>query len=182
MILKVLNQLYKHTALQTTFGVQMLALVDQQPRLLSLKRALQIHIDHRVEVLTRRTHFELEKASKRQHILEGYLIALQDVDAVIQTIRNSADVDEARTALMENFGLSQAQAVAILDLQLRRLAGLERRKIQDEFKEKKKEIVSWPAPRGREFRSAYGLPTFPGFALMLTHSDTLNVVYSFREK
>jgi DNA gyrase subunit A len=133
--LKVLNQLYKHTALQTTFGVQMLALVDQQPRLLSLKRALQIHIDHRVEVITRRTQFELEKALKRQHILEGYLIALDDVDAVIQTIRDSADVDEARSALMENFGLSEAQAVAILDLQLRRLAAMEQQRIVDEHHE-----------------------------------------------
>lgn len=133
--LKVLNQLYKHTALQTTFGVQMLALVDQQPRLLSLKRALQIHVDHRVEVITRRTQFDLEKALKRQHILEGYLIALDDVDAVIQTIRDSADVDEARSALMENFGLSEAQAVAILDLQLRRLAALEQQRIIDEHRE-----------------------------------------------
>ena len=133
--LKVLNQLYKHTALQTTFGVQMLALVDQQPRLLSLKRALQIHIDHRVEVITRRTQFDLEKALKRQHILEGYLIALEDIDAVIQTIRDSADVDEARSALIENFGLSEAQAVAILDLQLRRLAALEQQRIIDEHRE-----------------------------------------------
>jgi DNA gyrase subunit A len=133
--LKVLNQLYKHTSLQTTFGVQMLALVDQQPRLLSLKRALQIHIDHRVDVITRRTNFELQKALKRQHILEGYLIAMDDVDAVIQTIRDSEDVDEARSALMENFGLSEAQAVAILDLQLRRLAAMEQQRIVDEHGE-----------------------------------------------
>lgn len=133
--LKVLNQLYKHTALQTTFGVQMLALVDQQPRLLSLKRALQIHIDHRVEVITRRTKFELDKALKRQHILEGYLIALQDIDAVIQTIRESDDVDAARSALMDNFGLSEEQASAILDLQLRRLAALEQQRIVDEHRE-----------------------------------------------
>lgn len=133
--LKVLNQLYKHTALQTTFGTQMLALVDQQPRLLSLKRALQIHIDHRLEVITRRTQFELDKALKRQHILEGYLIALEDIDAIIQTIRDSADVDDARSALMANFGLSEAQATAILDMQLRRLAALERQKIVDEHRE-----------------------------------------------
>ncbi len=133
--LKVLNQLYKHTALQTTFGVQMLALVDQQPRLLSLKRALQIHIDHRVEVITRRTNFELNKALKRQHILEGYLIALNDVDAIIQTIRESEDVDSAREALMEQFGLSEMQAGAILDLQLRRLAALEQQRISDEHRE-----------------------------------------------
>jgi len=133
--LKVLNQLYKHTALQTTFGVQMLALVDQQPRLLSLKRALQIHVDHRVEVITRRTEFELDKALKRQHILEGYLIALKDIDAIIQTIRESDDADAARGALMENFGLSEAQATAILELQLRRLAALEQQRIIDEHRE-----------------------------------------------
>ncbi|MCA9975771.1 MAG: DNA gyrase subunit A, partial [Anaerolineales bacterium] len=133
--LKVLNQLYKHTSLQTTFGVQMLALVDKQPTLLSLKRALQIYIDHRVTVITRRTQFELNKALKRQHILEGLLIALDHLDAVIDTIRQSPDADQARTRLMGNFGLSEAQATAILDMQLRRLAALERQKIEDEYKE-----------------------------------------------
>jgi DNA gyrase subunit A len=133
--LKVLNQLYKHTALQTTFGVQMLALVDKQPHLLSLKRALQIHIDHRVNVITRRTQFELNKALKRQHILEGLLIALDHLDEVIATIRRSPDADEARGRLMEGFGLTEPQATAILDMQLRRLAALERQKIEDEYKE-----------------------------------------------
>ncbi|MFQ5399708.1 MAG: DNA gyrase subunit A [Anaerolineae bacterium] len=133
--LKVLNQLYKHTALQTTFGVQMLALVDKQPRLLSLKRALQIHIDHRVEVITRRTQFELDKALKRQHILEGLLIALDHLDEVIETIRRSADAEMARGQLMERFGLTEVQATAILDMQLRRLAALERQKIENEYKE-----------------------------------------------
>ena len=133
--MKVLNQLYKHTALQTTFGVQMLALVDKQPRLLSLKRALQIHIDHRVNVITRRTQFDLEKAIKRQHILEGLLIALEHLDEVIQTIRQSSDVDEARSQLIERFGLTEAQSNAILDMQLRRLAALERQKIDNEYKE-----------------------------------------------
>ncbi|MCB8949178.1 MAG: DNA gyrase subunit A [Ardenticatenaceae bacterium] len=133
--LKVLNQLYKHTALQTTFGVQMLALVDKQPRLLSLKRALQIHIEHRVEVITRRTQFELDKAQKRQHILAGLLIALEHLDDVIETIRRSPDADTARAQLMERFGLSEAQATAILDMQLRRLAALERQKIEDEYRE-----------------------------------------------
>lgn len=133
--LKVLNQLYKHTALQTTFGVQLLALVDKQPRLLSLKRALQIYIDHRVEVITRRTQFELDKALKRQHILEGLLIALDHLDDVIDTIRQSPSADDARTRLMERFGLTEAQASAILDMQLRRLAALERQKIEDEYKE-----------------------------------------------
>ncbi len=133
--MKVLNQLFKHTNLQTTFGVQMLALVDRQPRLLSLKRALQIHIDHRVEVLTRRTQFELDKALRRQHILDGLLIALDNLDAVIETIRASADVDIARQRLIDRFKLSERQANAILDMQLRRLAALERQKIEDEYKE-----------------------------------------------
>jgi len=133
--MKVLNQLFKHTNLQTTFGVQMLALVDRQPRLLSLKRALQIHIDHRVAVITRRTEFELRKALRRQHILDGLLIALDNLDAVIETIRNSADVDVARARLIESFDLSELQANAILDMQLRRLAALERQKIENEHKE-----------------------------------------------
>src|SRR5690606_2699894 len=98
--MKVLNQLYKHTQLQTTFGVQTLALIDREPRLLSLKRALQIYIDHRVEVITRRTEFELDKALKRQHILEGLLIALDHLDEVISTIRNAEDVDDARATLI----------------------------------------------------------------------------------
>ncbi len=133
--LKVLNQLYKHTALQTTFGVQMLALVDKKPVLLSLKRALQIYIDHRVVVITRRTQFDLEKALRRQHILAGLLIALDHLDAIIETIRQSPDADVARTRLMDSFGLSEAQATAILDMQLRRLAALERQKIEDEYNE-----------------------------------------------
>lgn len=133
--LKVLNQLYKHTNLQTTFGTQMLALVDKQPRLLSLKRALQIHIDHRVEVITRRTQFDLDKAKKRQHILEGLLIALDNLDAIISTIRNAPDVEDAQNQLMGNFELTEPQAKAILDMQLRRLAALERQKLDEEYKE-----------------------------------------------
>jgi DNA gyrase subunit A len=132
---KVLNQLFKHTALQQTFGVQMLALVDREPRLLSLKRALQIYIDHRVEVLTRRTQFELDKALRRQHILEGLLIALGHLDEVIETIRQSADADVARSQLISRFGLTEVQATAILDMQLRRLAALERQKLEDEYRE-----------------------------------------------
>ncbi len=133
--MKVLNQLFKHTNLQTTFGVQMLALVDKQPKLLSLKRALQIYIDHRINVITRRTQFELDKALKRQHILDGLLIALSNLDAVIETIRRSTDADAARGQLMERFGLSHPQATAILDMQLRRLAALEQQKIENEHKE-----------------------------------------------
>lgn len=133
--MKVLNQLFKHTAMQTSFGVQMLAVVDQQPRLLSLKRALQIHIEHRVEVITRRTRFELDKALKRQHILVGLLIALEHLDEVIETIRRADDAEAAKAQLMARFGLSEAQSIAILDLQLRRLAALERQKIEAEHQE-----------------------------------------------
>ncbi len=132
---KVLNQLYKYTPLQSTFGVQLLALVEGEPRLLSLKRALNVFIDHRQEVITRRTEFELNKARARAHILDGLLIALANLDDVIRTIRESADADTARTRLMERFHLSELQAQAILDMQLRRLAALERQKIEDEHRE-----------------------------------------------
>ena len=132
---KVLNQLYKHTQLQQTFGVQLLALVDREPRLLSLKRALQIHIDHRVEIISKRTQFELNRALHRQHILEGLLIALANLDEVIETIRGSADADVARQELMSRFGLTEIQSTAILDMQLRRLAALERQKLEAEFQE-----------------------------------------------
>ena len=132
---KVLNQLYKYTPLQSTFGVQLLALVDGEPRLLSLKRLLQIYLEHRREVITRRTQFELDKARQRAHILEGLLVALANLDAVIQTIRQSPDADVAKERLMERFDLSERQAQAILDMQLRRLAALERQKIETEHRE-----------------------------------------------
>jgi DNA gyrase subunit A len=132
---KVLNRLFKFTALQSTFGVQLLALVDGEPRLLSLKRALQIFLEHRRTVITRRSEFELKKARARAHILDGLLIALNNLDAVIDTIRKSADADEAKDRLMKGFKLSAQQAQAILDMQLRRLAALEREKIQTEHKE-----------------------------------------------
>jgi DNA gyrase subunit A len=130
--MKVLNQLYKYTPLQSTFGVQMLALVEGEPRLLSLKRMLQVYIDHRQDVIVRRSRFELNKARARAHILEGYLVALANLDEVIQTIRESPDADVAKERLMIRFKLSELQAQAILDLQLRRLAALERQKIEDE--------------------------------------------------
>ena len=132
---KVLNQLYKYTPLQSTFGAQVLALVDGEPRLLPLKRALQIYVDHRVDVITRRSEFQLEKARARVHILEGLLIALAHLDDIIQTIRQSPDADIAKERLMARFNLSEKQAQAILDMQLRRLAALERQKIEDEQKE-----------------------------------------------
>ncbi len=132
---KVLNQLYKYTALQSTFGVQLLALVDGEPRTLSLKRLLQIFIEHRQVVITRRSQFELEKAKARQHILDGYLIALSNIDAIIKVIREAEDVDTAKANLMKKFKLSELQAQAILDMQLRRLAALERWKIEEEHKQ-----------------------------------------------
>jgi len=132
---KTLNQLLKYTPLQSTFGAQMLALVNGEPRLLSLKRALQIYVEHRCDVLTRRTRYELEKARHRAHILEGLKIALDRLDAVIQTIRQSPDAATARTRLMDRFELTEIQAQAILDMQLRRLAALERQKIEDEYLE-----------------------------------------------
>lgn len=129
---KVLNQLYKYTALQTTYGVHLLALVNNEPRVLSLRRALQVFIDHREDVIKRRSQYELDKALARLHILDGYLIALANLDEVIKTIRESKDAETARTALMERFKLSEEQSQAILDLQLRRLAALERLKIEEE--------------------------------------------------
>ncbi len=130
---KTLNQLFKYTPLQSTFGAQLLALVDGEPKLLTLKRALQLYIEHRRDVLTRRTEYELDKARQRAHILEGLKIALDNLDAVIQTIRQSPDATTARERLISNFDLSEAQAQAILDMQLRRLAALERQKIEDEY-------------------------------------------------
>jgi DNA gyrase subunit A len=134
---KVLNQLYKYTALQSTFGVQMLALVDNEPRTLPLKRALQIFIEHRQTVIVRRTNFDLKKARARIHILDGYMIALNNLDEVIKVIKESPDADQAKERLMKRFKLSELQSQAILDLQLRRLAALERWKIEEEHKQVK---------------------------------------------
>jgi DNA gyrase subunit A len=133
---KVLNSLFKHTALQQSFGVNMVALIEdgKVPRVLSLRRALQEYLDHREIVITRRTQFELERARRRAHILEGLRIALDNIDEVIATIRASQSTENARTNLMERFALSQPQADAILDMRLARLAALERQKIEDELK------------------------------------------------
>jgi DNA gyrase subunit A len=130
---KVLNNLFKHTALKLAFNMNMLALVDGQPQTLALKQVLQHHIDWRREVVRRRTEFDLGKARDRAHILEGLKIALDNLDAVIRTIRESADVDTARTNLIARFELTEIQANAILEMQLRRLAALERKKIEDEY-------------------------------------------------
>ncbi len=137
---KALNRLYKHTPLQSTFGIQLLALVDGVPRILPLRRLLQVFLDHRLEVLVRRSQYELNKAQARAHIVEGLLIALDHLDAIVKTIRESPDVDTARQRLMSNFGLTEIQAQAILDMQLRRLTGLERQKLEEEYAELLKTI------------------------------------------
>src|SRR5690554_2885178 len=129
----ILNRLYKHSQLEDTFGVIMLALVDDKPKVLNLKEALNHYLDHQKEVIVRRTRFELRKAEERAHILEGYRIALDNIDEVIAIIR--ASYDNPKERLMERFGLSERQAVAILDMQLRRLSGLERDKIDAEYDE-----------------------------------------------
>lgn len=129
----ILNQLYKHTKLQDSFGIIMLALVDGHPRVLNLKEILVHYLNHQKEVITRRTKYELGKAKDRAHILEGLKIALDNLDAVINTIRSSANADIAKTALVEKFTLSLRQAQAILDMRLQRLTGLERKKIDDEY-------------------------------------------------
>ena len=129
----VMQQLFKHTALQTTFSANMLALVDGQPQTLGLKRMLEHYISYRRDVIRRRTEFDLARARERAHILEGLKIALDNLDEVIKTIRASADSDAARSALVQRFKLSEAQANAILEMQLRRLAALERKKIEDEY-------------------------------------------------
>ncbi len=131
----VLNHLYKHTQLQSTFGVNMLAIVNQRPRVLTLKEMLTLYLGHRREVILRRTRYELRKARERAHILEGYRIALDHIDAVIALIRASRTVDDARQGLVAQFGLTEIQAQAILDLRLQRLTGLERDKIEEEYKE-----------------------------------------------
>jgi DNA gyrase subunit A len=142
---KVLNQLFKYTPLQTTFGVNMLALVDGEPRLLSLKRAIGHYVDHRVDVITRRTTFLLRQARERAHILEGLRIALQFLDEVIRIIRGAPSADEAKSQLIARFELSERQAQAILDMQLRRLAALERQKIEDEYNALLQQIAEYEA-------------------------------------
>jgi DNA gyrase subunit A len=137
----VLNKLYKHTPLQTTFGYNAVALVDGVPRTLSLLEMVRHYLDFQREVVTRRSKYELRKAEERAHVLEGYLIALENLDAVIALIRASADPDEARQGLQETFGLSEIQAQAILDLRLQRLTGLERKRIEDEYADLQERIA-----------------------------------------
>jgi len=131
----ILRALYKRTPMQTTFSINLLALVDGEPRTLSLKQALRVYIEHRLTVIKRRAEFDLEKARARAHILEGYMVALKNLDEVINIIRAASDVDSARGRLMKRFKLTELQASAILDLQLRRIAALERKKIETEYRE-----------------------------------------------
>ena len=146
----VLNKLFKHTSLQTTFGYNAVALVDGVPRTLSLLELIRHYLDYQREVVTRRTKYELRKAMERAHVLEGYLIALDNLDAVIALIRASADPDEARAGLIEKFELSEIQAQAILDLRLQRLTGLERKRIQDEYADLEERISELRAILGEE--------------------------------
>ncbi len=132
---KVLTNLYRRTPMQATVSVIMLALVDGEPRLLSLKQALRVYLEHRIEVVRRRSHFELDRAKKRVHILEGLLVALKNLDDVIQLIRNSRDVEQARDRLIKRFKLTIVQADAILEMPLRRLSNLERKKLDQEYRE-----------------------------------------------
>ena len=137
---KVLRELYKKTPLQATFSINLLALVDGQPRLLTLKQALRVYLEHRIEVVKRRCEFDLKKALERLHILEGYRIAISALDEIIATIRASQDSDQAKQRLMKKFKLSEIQAQAILDMPLKRLAALERKKIELEYKELKERV------------------------------------------
>ncbi len=132
---KILRQLYKRTPLEVTFSINLLALVNGEPHLLTLKQALKVFLEHRIEVVRRRSEYDLKKAQERLHILEGLRIAIKNLDEVINTIRSSADADQAKTKLMKKFKLSQVQAQAILDMPLKRLAALERKKIELEYKE-----------------------------------------------
>jgi DNA gyrase subunit A len=146
----ILNSLYKHTAMQSTFGVIMLALVDNQPKVLTLREAIGHFLEHRKAVVIRRTRYDLRKAEERAHILEGYRIALDHLDAVIQLIRRSRSVEEARTGLVGQFGMTETQAQAVLDLRLQRLTQLERQKIQDEYQETIQLIAKLQAILGNE--------------------------------
>lgn len=137
----ILNNLYKHTALQTSFGIIMLAIVEKQPKMLGLLDTMRYFISHRQDVVRRRTRFELKKAELRAHILEGLTIALDNLDKVIRLIRSSRTVDQARNGLVTNFHLTKVQAQAILDLQLQKLTGLEREKIQKEYRDLKRLIT-----------------------------------------
>jgi DNA gyrase subunit A len=139
------NQLFKHTPMQVTFGIIMLALVDNRPQILALKQLISCFLEHREEVVVRRTRFDLRKAEERAHILEGFRIALDHIDEIVTLIRASETPEIAKQGLMDHFGLSELQAQAILDMRLQRLTGLERRKIEDEYQDLLKKIAEYTA-------------------------------------
>ena len=168
---QVLNNLYKHTSLQSAFHVNMVALVDGQPRVLSLKPALQHFIDFRKTVIRRRAEYDLTKARERAHVLEGLRVALENLDAVIVLIRGSKDAEAARGGLMEQFGLTEIQAQAILDMQLRRLAALERERIEAEYQELVKSIAQLE-----------GLLSDPAQVLEVISAETAELRKTFGER
>src|SRR5213076_1064002 len=147
-----LNKLFKHTPLQSTFGYNAVALVDNVPKTLSLLELVTHYLDFQREVVTRRTKDELKKAEGRAHVLEGYLIALDNIDAIVALIRAAADTDEARTQLIEQFSLSEIQAQAILDMRLARLTGLARREIEAEYEDLRERIAELRAILGDQTR------------------------------
>jgi DNA gyrase subunit A len=146
----VLNQLYKHSQLQVTFSIIMLSIVDGEPKVLNLREMIDHYLDFQKEVITKRTQYELDKAENRAHILEGYMIALDDIDEVIELIKQAPDVDTARTQLMKRFDLSEKQANAILRMRLQRLTGLEREKIESEYQDLKEKIIYYKEILGDE--------------------------------
>ncbi|NME36329.1 MULTISPECIES: DNA gyrase subunit A [Fusobacterium] len=139
----ILNKLYKYTELQTSFGVIMLALVNNVPKVLNLKEVLEEYVKHRFEIITRRTRFELDKAEKRDHILQGFRIALENIDRIIELIKNSSDGNTAKEALMSKYAFTDIQARSIMDMKLQRLTGLEREKIEQEFQELERKIKEY---------------------------------------
>ena len=179
----ILNQLYKHTQLQDTFGVIMLALVNDQPQVMNLLDMLKYYLQHQEEVVTRRTKYDLNKAEERAHILEGLLIALDNIDEVIRIIRGSKTVQIAKSELMERFELSEVQAQAIVDMRLRALTGLEREKIEAEYAELEKKIAGiqgnpcrpQTAPRCDQKRNPHHCGKNTGMREGLT-SDTMNSI------
>ena len=148
----ILNQLYKHTQMQQTFGANLLALTGNRPQTMTLREMLQHFVDHRRDVIIRRTRYDLEQAEKRAHILEGLRIALDNIDEIVRLIKESKDAAEAKQALVARFGLTEVQAQAILDMRLARLTGLERDKIEAEYAELQKQIAEWKAILASERR------------------------------
>ncbi|MGB4626684.1 MAG: DNA topoisomerase (ATP-hydrolyzing), partial [Erysipelotrichaceae bacterium] len=148
----LLNQLYRKTQLQVSYGINMLALVDNAPRVLSIKELFKVYLDHQIEVITRKTRFDLNKALDRAHILEGLRIAIDHIDEIVEIIKTSSNDDEALNRLMERFGLSEIQGKSILDMQMRRLTGLQRQRLEDEYNELQLQIADFRDILAREER------------------------------